>query len=69
MDVYIEWCVIAFDRIHSIYVAFHCRRFCDVPRVLIADARSFQALAAILDYVTHLALIDYLKLLYCKFQK
>jgi len=32
------------------------RRFFDVPRVLIVNARSFQALAAILDYVTHFIL-------------
>ena len=40
---------IAFDRKHTIYVAFHSCGFYDVPRVLIADARSFQALATILD--------------------
>ena len=32
--------------------------FMPIPRVLIADARSFQALAAILDYVTQLASIS-----------
>ena len=42
-------------RKHTIYVVFYSRGFHDVPRVLIADARSFQALAAILDYVTYLA--------------
>ena len=47
--------VFAFDRTHTIYVVSHPRGFNDVPRALIADARSFQALAAILDYVTHLA--------------
>ena len=50
------------------------RRFFDVPRVLIVDARSFEALAAILDYMTHLASMSCwyrsnLRLLYCKFQK
>ena len=35
-------------------VAFHSCRFYDVARVLIADSRAFQALAAILDYVTYL---------------
>ena len=65
--------------------AFSCKLFTsfhDVPRVLIADAMSSQALAAILDYVTHLASmswsinsmpdkmnLDYLKLLNCEFQK
>ena len=44
-----------FDRVHPIYMVFHSRGFYDVPRVLIADSRSFQALAAILDSVTHLA--------------
>ena len=39
----------AFDITHSIYVVFQSRVFYDVPRVLIADVRSFQALAAILD--------------------
>ena len=39
----------------TVSVVFHSHGFYDVPRVLIADARSFQALAAILDYVTHLA--------------
>ena len=33
------------------------RWFYDVPRVFIADARSFQAYVAILDFVTHLASI------------
>ena len=50
--------VIAFDRKRSIYVVFPSRGFYEVPRVLIAAARSFQALAAILDYVTHLALMS-----------
>ena len=40
--------VIAFDRAHAI-CRFLSPRFYNVPRVLIADARSFQALAAILD--------------------
>ena len=39
----------AFDRTHTIFVVFQSRGFYDVPWVLIADARSFQALAAILD--------------------
>jgi len=62
-------------------VVFHSCRFYDVPRVLIADSRAFQALAAILDYVTHLVSMSCwhvpmpdkmnldLKLLYCEFQK
>ena len=56
--------------------------FYDVPRVLIANARSFQAFAAILDWQRHLASIScryrsdarrdelgHLKLLYGEFQK
>ena len=39
----------AFDRTHTIYVVFQSRGFYDVPRVLIADARSFQGFAAVLD--------------------
>ena len=39
----------AFNRTHTIYVVFQFRGFYDVPRVLIMDATSFQALAAILD--------------------
>ena len=60
-------------------VAFHSCRFYDVARVLIADSRAFQALAAILDYVTYLVSMSCwyrsdaskmnLKLLYCAFQK
>ena len=50
--------LIAFDITHTIHVVFHSRGFYDVPRVLIADARSFQALAAIWDYVTHLASVS-----------
>ena len=38
--------IIAFDRTHTV---FRSRGFYDVPRVLLADARSFQALAAVLD--------------------
>ena len=47
----------------------------DVPRVLIADVRSFQAFAAILNRLTHvldLTLVsnrDYLKLVKCEIQK
>ena len=44
--------VIAFKRMHTNYVVFHSRVFYDVPRVLIAYAMSFQALAAILGYVS-----------------
>jgi len=74
--------IIAFDRTHTIYIVFQPRGFYDVLRVLIADVRSFQALAAILDWLTHLAKIlcwyhpipgkmtlDYLKLLCYEFQK
>ena len=35
--------------IERILFGFQFRGFYDIPRVLIADARSFQALAAILD--------------------
>ena len=47
--------IIALDRTHTIYVVFQSRGFYDVPRVLIGDAKSFQALAATLDYVILLA--------------
>ena len=50
--------VLASERTHTIYAVFHSREIYDVPQVLIADARdarSFQALAAILDSVTQLA--------------
>ena len=40
---------ITFDRTHTIYVVFQFRGFYGVPRALIVDARSFQAVAAILD--------------------
>ena len=36
--------VFGFDSTHTIYVVFQSRRFYDVPRVLISDARSFQYL-------------------------
>ena len=77
--------IIGFDRTHTIYVVFQSHGLYDVPRVLIADARSFQALDAILDWLTDwhtlprcLAGIDpmpgkmnwdCLKLLYCEFKK
>lgn len=74
--------IFAFKRTHTIYVVFHSRGFYDVPRVFIVDARSFQALAIILDYVTHLtsmsfwyrfdAIQDEFRLSqvsYCEFQK
>ena len=48
--------IFVLHRTHTIYVVFQSRRFYCVPRVLIADARSFQAFAAILDWPTHLAL-------------
>ena len=41
--------IIVFDRTHTIYVAFQSRGFYDVP---------FQALPAILDWLTHLASIS-----------
>ena len=44
---------IAFDRTHTTHVGFY-----DVPWVMIADARSFQAFAAIFDWLTHLASIS-----------
>ena len=50
--------LIAFDRTHTIYVFFHSCAFYEDPRVLIADARSFQAFDAILDHVTHSASIS-----------
>jgi len=60
----------------TIYILFQSRGFYNVPWVLIADARSFQALSAILDWLTHLTEptpvkmnLDYLKLLCCDFQK
>ena len=51
----------AFDKTHTFYVVFQSPGFYDVQRVLIlfADARPFQALAAILDWLTHLASISY----------
>ena len=49
---------VAFDIMHNIYVVFHSRGFYYVPRVLISDARSFQSLAAIFDFVTKLASIS-----------
>ena len=69
--------IVAFDRTHTIYLVFHCRGFYNVPRVLIAESKSFQALTAILDYVIQLAsmLCSYrsdnkmnLRLRYCEFQ-
>jgi len=65
------------------FVVFQSSGFYDVSQVLIADASSFQAFTAILDWLTHLALIlwwywsntwdktnlDHLKLLYREFQK
>ena len=41
--------LIAFARTRTVYVVFQSRGFCVVPRVLIAEARSFQTFAAILD--------------------
>ena len=52
-------------RKHTVYVIFHSSGFYDVLRLLFADARSFQALAAIFDNVTYL--LD--KLLHSEFQK
>ena len=40
---------IVFDRTHTIEVVFQPKEFYDVSQVLITDARSFQALAAISD--------------------
>ena len=61
---------------HTIYVASQSRGIYEVPRVLIVDARSFQALAAILHWLTHLASsacwhrsYAFLKPLYCEFRK
>ena len=42
----------AFERTHNICVVFESRGFYDVPRVLIADARSFQAFAAMLASIS-----------------
>ena len=42
-------CIIAFDSTHTVYVVFQSRGLNDVPRLLIADARLFQAFATILD--------------------
>ena len=44
--------IVAFKRTRTIYVVFQSRGFYDVPWVLISDARSFQALAPILDWLT-----------------
>ena len=52
------WLLIALDRMHTVHADFYSSGFYDVPRVLISDARSFQALAPILDHVTHLASIS-----------
>ena len=41
--------IIAFDRTHTIYVVSQSRQFYDIQRVLMADARSFQTLASIMD--------------------
>ena len=41
--------IIAFDRTHTVSLVFRSRGFYDVPQVLLADARSFQALATVLD--------------------
>ena len=41
--------LIAFDRTHTIYVVFEFCGFYNFQRVLIVNARSFQALATILD--------------------
>ena len=43
--------IIVFNRTNTIYVVFHSCGCYDVPWVLITDARSFQALATILDYM------------------
>ena len=48
---------VTLDRSHTIYVASYSRGFSDVLRVLIADAWSIQASAAILHYVTYLPTI------------
>ena len=47
--------IVVFDRTHTIYVFCQSRGFYYVPWVLISDARSFQALVAMLDWQTHLA--------------
>ena len=70
------------ERILTVSVVFHSHGFYDVPWVFIVDARSFHALAAIVDYVTHLASMlcwyrpdarqdefRILKLLSCEFRK
>ena len=73
--------IIVFERMHTISIVFHSREFYDVPWVLIADAKSFQALTTNLDYVTHLVSMSCwyrsdarqdefrLELLYCEFSK
>lgn len=43
-----------FDRTDAIYVVFHSCGLYDIPWISIADVSLFQALAAILEYVTHL---------------
>ena len=42
-------CIIALNSTHTFFVVFQSRGLYDVPRVLIADARSFQVFAVILD--------------------
>ena len=41
--------IIAFDRTHTVSLVFRSRGSYDVPRVLLAGTRSFQALTAVLD--------------------
>jgi len=65
--------IFAFKRTHTIYVVFHSHGFYDVPRVFIVDARSFQALATILDYVyrSDARQDEFIlsQVTYCEFQK
>ena len=72
---FISVLLITFGTTHTINDVFQSCRFYDVPRVLIADAMSSQALAAILGMTDTFGLdcwyrsddVDYLQLLYCEF--
>ena len=67
--------LIAFDRTHTFYVAFHSRGFYVVMRVLIVDARSFQDRhlgltdTRVFDLMPNTMNLNHLKLLYCEFHK
>ena len=74
---FISVLLITFGTTHTINDVFQSCRFYDVPRVLITDAMSSQALALNLGMTDTLGLdcwyrsddVDYLQLLYCEFQQ